>query len=664
MLKRTAPVLLLIVGAALGLGSLAFRSILREYDNARTDLDQEQRRHAERAVGQVERIVADAIESLEARLAVEVSDSGPREAPSQGGASRGPVSLPIAWLGASGTLSYASPVAAPPPPSAEEQAWFDRARLGGESYEFGRQDPARARDAYSFYLERIEDARLHDRLKFRIARVSEKLGRRALARTLWLELASSDSQAWEGRLPIDLAAAVELHRLGNAETADASSLDDTPPDDTTATSLVHRELEEHAPSLDTPTLRHFVGQFAPNDPAWRRTLAEREFLEEAQRAHADTLAADQAVIHGGHLLLTRAGSSDRLALAAERLDPPTFVDDEFPTQLLLPRELAAARAAERQGGSASPVVRLPVVASGQPLPIAWVEVRDPGRGAKVALLDQRKQVQQGLVLFLLLLGGGATGAGWIAIDRQRRLAELKVRLLANVSHELKTPITSIRIFSELLAEEALSPEKVRQFGHLLNAESLRLTQRIEDLLDYAQTERSGRPLSTVLLDPVEVVGSIAETFRYRAKEHDVAFHADYPTEPPPRFLSNANAIERIILNLLDNALKYRREDAPRIDLGVHYHPEKLEVRVTDNGIGITARDQVKIFDEFYRANFEEYGVQGTGLGLAIARSLAGRIGGVLSVKSRPAEGSTFTLEVPWSRAAAPSENGTKGSRPS
>jgi len=114
-------------------------------------------------------------------------------------------------------------------------------------------------------------------------------------------------------------------------------------------------------------------------------------------------------------------------------------------------------------------------------------------------------------------------------------------------------------------------------------------------------------------------------------------------------------VERILLNLLDNALKYRAEDAPSIELALRVDTGRVLFVVSDNGPGITARDRKHIFEEFYRARFENYGVQGSGLGLAIAHRLAHALGGDLFVLSVEGKGSAFTLALPLPppRAARP-----------
>jgi len=235
--------------------------------------------------------------------------------------------------------------------------------------------------------------------------------------------------------------------------------------------------------------------------------------------------------------------------------------------------------------------------------------------------------------------------------RERHLARLRARLLANVSHELKTPITSIRMFSEMLAEDPADSGRTRRFGDLLRAESLRLSGLIENLLDFS---RLGRKEEKLTLEPVDLGGLLArvsEGFSFRAREKGVDF--SFQSGTLPTLESNAPALERILSNLLDNAFKYRRPEGPRVRLQAEDLGERVRICVEDNGIGIPRRDREKVFEEFYRVRYDDYGVQGSGLGLSIARRLARKLGGEITVESREGAGSTFTLILP----------GKDGSRP-
>jgi len=431
----------------------------------------------------------------------------------------------------------------------------------------------------------------------------------------------SESGATENGWPIALLAGVRWIDL--AERADRRE-------------AVRAALLRLAPTLATDRVDYFVSRVCPGDVVLEDFVARRRAFE-AELRSAEPTEPGRTVLGDDYIWVT-ATSPTGLVVAGAPIDLPACEADDLSLSLRRERE-------EDSPG----VLTRPLRLQDHGVTLKWVEIRDPSHAAKVELATQRRSMAKGLVSLLLVLVGGACVALWIAIDRQRRLAELKVRLLANVSHELKTPITSIRIFSEMLAEDDLDETKVRQFGRLLTAESRRLTQRIEDLLDYAQEGRATRPLATEELDIVSLLRPLAETFQYRAKDHRVDFRSDLRSgggELRP-IRTNANAIERIVLNLLDNALKYRSKETPWIALKLKTTPRALQVLVKDNGIGISPKDQAHIFDEFYRADFEEYGVQGTGLGLSIARALAERVEARLLVDSRPGVGSTFVLEIPF-----------------
>jgi signal transduction histidine kinase len=243
----------------------------------------------------------------------------------------------------------------------------------------------------------------------------------------------------------------------------------------------------------------------------------------------------------------------------------------------------------------------------------------------------------------MTLGGGAALLRYTA--RERHLAALRTRLLANVSHELKTPVTSIRMFSEMLAEDPLDEARTRRFGQLLRSESLRLSVLIESLLDFSKLRKKDESVHPEPVDLEALLGRVAEAFSFRAREAGVRFTIE--NGAPLRFHSNAAAVERILQNLLDNALKYRRREDPWVALTAKKSGDRLLVSVSDNGIGIPRRDRERVFEEFYRVRYDDYGVQGSGLGLAIARRLARKLGGEVTLESREGAGSTFTFSIPF-----------------
>jgi len=223
-------------------------------------------------------------------------------------------------------------------------------------------------------------------------------------------------------------------------------------------------------------------------------------------------------------------------------------------------------------------------------------VEDPHLSEKVRALERRRNVQRALVVLLVLgtLGGGVALVRYLFKERQ--LAHLRSKLLANVSHELKTPVTSIRMLTEMLADDPVNEAQSRRFVLLLGAESVRLSQLFENLLDFS---RLGRKDEVLPVEPVELgalLSRISEAFSLRAEEKKVRFLAEgLPGET--WIVTNSGAVERILLNLLDNALKYGLGADPEIRFSAMVSPagdsEKGSVciSVSDNGPGSRAESR-------------------------------------------------------------------------
>jgi signal transduction histidine kinase len=240
--------------------------------------------------------------------------------------------------------------------------------------------------------------------------------------------------------------------------------------------------------------------------------------------------------------------------------------------------------------------------------------------------------------------------------REVALSRMKTDFVSNVSHELRTPLASIRVFGELLRMGRVdSPQKVRDYGEYIEAESRRLTQLIHNILDFARIESGRKSYELVEGDLGEVVGDTLRTFAVRLRQSgfDLAYQPPPTPLPPLRF--DAAALAQAMSNLLDNAVKYAGEGRQiTVSLGREGHEAVLSVR--DQGIGIARDQQGKIFDRFHRVSTGlVHDVKGSGLGLAIVRHIAEAHGGRVSVESRPGQGSTFSIHLPLPRlrAAAP-----------
>jgi len=209
------------------------------------------------------------------------------------------------------------------------------------------------------------------------------------------------------------------------------------------------------------------------------------------------------------------------------------------------------------------------------------------------------------------------------------LSRQKDAFLSQISHELRTPMTSIRAFSEILMQTDLLDEAARaRFSRIIHDESLRLTRLLDDLLDLSVLEH-GRvtlhegeaQIADVLDRAIYAAGAQAETGR-------LAITRDRPAEAVAVW-TDADRLAQVFINLISNAQKHCDADAPELTITVRQMPGRVEVEFADNGSGIPARQRALIFEKFARADTAR-GAPGAGLGLAISREIMARLGGGLS----------------------------------
>ena len=250
-----------------------------------------------------------------------------------------------------------------------------------------------------------------------------------------------------------------------------------------------------------------------------------------------------------------------------------------------------------------------------------------------------------------LLVAMVIGSWLIVADlrRQLTLARQKTDFVSNVSHELKTPLTSIRMFAELLAEGRVSePAKQHSYLHIITAEAARLTRLINNVLDFSRMERGEKKYKFETCDLVEVVRETAETLRPHLEQSGFRLDCHLPPEPCP-VTGDRDAIAQVLVNLLSNAEKYSGERKEiRVELRRRNEPLPfVEIGVLDRGLGVPRGSEVKIFEQFYRAHDAlSNGIQGSGLGLTLARQIARAHGGDVAYEPREGGGSCFSLRLP------------------
>jgi signal transduction histidine kinase len=249
------------------------------------------------------------------------------------------------------------------------------------------------------------------------------------------------------------------------------------------------------------------------------------------------------------------------------------------------------------------------------------------------------------LMALALIGGVVLALR--AADRAVRLSTMKSDFVSNVSHELRTPVASIRVFGELLRTgRAQTPEKIREYGEYIEAESRRLSRLIENILDFSRIESGRKEYNFVDADLGDIVADVIRTFEVRLSPLGFRLELVAPPDPLPLVRMDADAIGQAFHNLLDNAVKYSGESKHVVvSLGREDGWAVLSVR--DFGIGIAPEEQRRVFERFHRVGTGlVHDVKGSGLGLSLVRHIAHAHGGTVEVESEPARGSTFTMRLP------------------
>jgi two-component system OmpR family sensor kinase len=220
--------------------------------------------------------------------------------------------------------------------------------------------------------------------------------------------------------------------------------------------------------------------------------------------------------------------------------------------------------------------------------------------------------------------------------------------VANVSHELKTPLTSIQGFSQALIDgTAATPEAQKQAAHLIYTESIRMHRMVLDLLDLARLDAGTFDLQVAPLDLAALLKNIVEKFSPQARASQIDILVE--TSPLPTLSGDGDRLAQVFTNLVDNALKFTPSGG-RITLRTSQVGQEVLVDVIDTGVGISPQDLPHIFDRFYQTDPSRTGggKHGSGLGLAIVKEIMATHGGKISARSQLGTGSTFTVSLPLS----------------
>lgn len=235
---------------------------------------------------------------------------------------------------------------------------------------------------------------------------------------------------------------------------------------------------------------------------------------------------------------------------------------------------------------------------------------------------------------------------WSDVGRELRMAEMRSQFIASVSHELKTPLTAIRIFAETLRMDRLSDAQAKtEYLDTIVNESHRLTRLLNNVLDFSKIEKGKRTYHKEPACLSDIVHAAVQATQYPLKQQD--FHLDVCMEDNlPDICVDHDAIEQAILNLLSNAMKYSGQSR-RIELRVQKKAGYIVIEVSDRGVGIDPAQQKHIFEKFYRVPSKENArIPGTGLGLTLVSHIVEAHNGHIEVRSVLGEGCTFSIHLP------------------
>ena len=248
------------------------------------------------------------------------------------------------------------------------------------------------------------------------------------------------------------------------------------------------------------------------------------------------------------------------------------------------------------------------------------------------------------------LGSGVGGGGLVLLlaedqTESRRVDEVRRDFVANVSHELKTPVGALALLAETVEDAADDPEAVRRFAGRMRQEASRLTKLAQDLITLSRIQAAEPIPDPIPVDLSIVVAEALDRCRMRANAHGIELEAR--GDPGLVVLGDEDLLVNALRNLLENAVAYSPENTRVVVSTTRVAGDVAEISVADQGIGIPQRDLERIFERFYRVDpARSRATGGTGLGLAIVKHVTAAHGGKVTVWSKVGEGSTFTLRLP------------------
>ena len=260
----------------------------------------------------------------------------------------------------------------------------------------------------------------------------------------------------------------------------------------------------------------------------------------------------------------------------------------------------------------------------------------------------------GIYLFIFILIALLMVLGFVFImytlNTELRLNKLKSDFISNVSHELKSPLTSIRMMTEMLHHNRVQTEERKSaYYSAMLEESEHLSHLIDNILDFSRMDDDRKKYDYIDLDLDELLFKFLESIRERLQEPGFEIRYNRPDRVPV-IKADKNAIIQVFYNLVDNAIKFSGTSR-QIDVSLFPRDDELLFCVKDYGIGISGKERDKIFDRFYRGNEpQRLGIKGSGIGLTIVKQIVEAHGGTIAIESEVGKGSRVTVRIPLGRS--------------
>jgi signal transduction histidine kinase len=290
------------------------------------------------------------------------------------------------------------------------------------------------------------------------------------------------------------------------------------------------------------------------------------------------------------------------------------------------------------------VVRRTAAESGLP----WTLVLRPGSASHESqdFAARRRLLSLGLGAIVLLLAGGSYLL-WRVVQRELAIARLQTDFVSAVSHEFRTPLTSLLHVTELLEEDDNVPvERRKKFYAALGRSTERLHRLVESLLDFGRMELDRKPYDLRPVDAGAIAKQVVDDFQREASAHGYNIRLELDEAGTLPLRADAAALTHALWNLLDNAIKYSPKEG-EVSVSVHGCADGVAIAVEDHGLGIPRHERKEIFGKFIRGGkAKELGIKGTGLGLAMVSHIVRAHGGRVELESEEGSGSTFRLVLP------------------